>query len=52
MDLTIAMDPSGGDDDVDPTVTPPLSLRAMMNFEDLRVLVYRGSSEFLYLGGV
>ena len=52
VDPTIAMDPSGGDDDVDPTVTPPLSLCAMINFEDLRVLVYRGSSEFLYLGGV
>ena len=26
----IIVDPSGGDDDVNPTVTPPLLLRAMM----------------------
>ena len=30
VDLTTAVDPSGDDDAVDPTVTPPLSLRAMM----------------------
>ena len=30
MDLTAAMDPSGGANDVNPTVSPPHSLRAMM----------------------
>ena len=30
MDPTAAVDPSGDDDVVDPTVTPPLSLCAMM----------------------
>ena len=30
VDPTTAMDPSGGVDDIDPTVTPPLSLHAMM----------------------
>ena len=32
MDLTAAVDPSGSDDDVDvdPTITPPLLLHAMM----------------------
>ena len=30
MDLTTAMDPVGGVEDVDPIVVPPLSLRAMM----------------------
>ena len=28
--MTAAMDPSGGVEDVDPMVTPPLSLRGMM----------------------
>jgi len=28
--MTAAMDPSGGAENVDPTVTPPLSLRGMM----------------------
>ena len=30
VDLTIAMDTSGGADDVDPTIVTPLSLRTMM----------------------
>ena len=30
VDLTIAMDTSGGADDVDPTIDPPLSPCAMM----------------------
>ena len=30
VDQTIIVDPSGGANDVDPTVTSPLSLRAMM----------------------
>ena len=30
MDPIAAVDPSGDDDIVDPTVTPPFSLRAMM----------------------
>ena len=30
MDPTVAVDPAGDDDTADPTVTPPLSLRAMM----------------------
>ena len=30
MDPTEVVDPSGDDDTVDPTATPPLSLRAMM----------------------
>nr|POE85773.1 hypothetical protein CFP56_07112 [Quercus suber] len=30
VDLTTAVDPSGGADDVDPTITPHFSLRAMM----------------------
>ena len=30
MDPTIAVDLAGDDDTADPTVTPPLSLRAMM----------------------
>ena len=30
VDLTTAVDPFGGADDVNPTVTTPLSLRAMM----------------------
>ena len=30
VDPTTAMDPSGGADDIDLTVTPPLSLHAMM----------------------
>jgi len=30
VDLTVAMDPAGGTEDVDPSVAPPLSLHAMM----------------------
>ena len=30
VDPTTAMDPAGHDEDVDPSVAPPLSLRAMM----------------------
>ena len=30
VDPTAAMDPSGGADDVDPTIAPPFSLRATM----------------------
>ena len=30
MDPTIAVDPAGDDDTADPTITPPLSLCAMM----------------------
>ena len=30
VDSTAIVEPSGGADDVDPTVAPPLSLRAMM----------------------
>ena len=30
VDPTVIVDPFGGTDDVDPTVTPSLSLRAMM----------------------
>ena len=30
VDLTATVDPSSGANDVNPTVTPPLSLRAMM----------------------
>nr|POE98868.1 hypothetical protein CFP56_56304 [Quercus suber] len=30
VDTNVAIDPSGGAEDVDPTVAPPLSLRAMM----------------------
>ena len=30
VDPTVAVDPSGGANDVDPIVAPPLSLRAMM----------------------
>nr|POE81772.1 hypothetical protein CFP56_19971 [Quercus suber] len=30
VDLTAVVDPFGGANDVDPTVAPPLSLRAMM----------------------
>ena len=30
VDPTASVDPSGGANDVDPTVAPPLSLRAMM----------------------
>ena len=30
MDPTATVDPSGGADDVDPTVAPPFSLHAMM----------------------
>ena len=30
VDPTVAVDPSGGANDVNPTVAPPLSLRAMM----------------------
>ena len=30
VDPTTTVDPSGGANDVDPTVAPPLSLRAMM----------------------
>ena len=30
VDLTITMDPSGDDDTTNPIVTPPLSLRTMM----------------------
>ena len=30
VDPTATVDPSGGDNDVDPTIDPPLSLRAMM----------------------
>ena len=31
VDPTTDVDPSGGADDVDPTVAPPFSLRAMMD---------------------
>ena len=30
VDPTTTMDPTGHDEDVDPSVAPPLSLRAMM----------------------